>query len=216
MFPLPIHIYFEIAAFLTALVLWKKLEKRSLRWFVPFLFFIVAVEFTGRYLRKELHQPNVWLYNISIPVEFLFYAFIFYRSYTVPSFRILSLLFIALFSFYTIINLLFINDISVLNSIPIAIGSFSMVIFSLLCFYDIYLNNHSASVLKQSIFWIAAGVLLFNAGEFAFHLFFPYLEASGNDDAVAVFSNINHKLILILYSCLIIAFLCPRTVKSKV
>lgn len=215
MFPLSLHIYFEIAAFLTALALLRRLDKRSLRWFVPFLFFIVLVEFTGRYLRKELHQPNVWLYNIFIPAEYLFYAFIFHRSYSVPSFRILSLLFIVLFSLYTIVNLLFINEITVLNSIPIAIGSFFMIIFSLLSFYDIYLNIQSTSVLKQPMFWIAAGVLLFNAGEFTFYLLFPYLKNSGYDDAVAVFSNINHKLILVLYSFLIIAFLCPLAVKSK-
>lgn len=215
MLPLSLHIYFEIAALLTVLTVWKWLDSRGLRWFVPFLFFIVVIELAGRYLRKELHQPNVWLYNISIPIEYLFYAFVFYKSYTVLSFRRLSLLFIILFALYTIINLLFINEVTVLNSIPIAIGSFAMIILSMLSFYNMYLNNHSASVLKHSMFWITAGVLLFNAGEFVFHLFFPYLRDNGFHEAVTIFNNINHKLILVLYLFLIIGFLCPLIAKSK-
>ena len=75
---LPLFYYFEILAFITSAVFLFKANNRSLRWFPFFLFFIVAVEFTAMYIRQVLHQPNVWLYNFSIPVEYLFFGLIFF------------------------------------------------------------------------------------------------------------------------------------------
>src|SRR5688500_16270722 len=97
MFPLPIHIYFEIAALATSIIFWYKLRHTKLSWLLPFLIFIVVVELTGRYIRKELHQPNAWLYNISVPIEFLFYGFIFYLHYYKKSFKQTAKLFLILF-----------------------------------------------------------------------------------------------------------------------
>jgi hypothetical protein len=215
MFPLPFHIYFEFAAFLTALLCWRYLDKRSIRWFVPFLLLIVVVELTGRYLKKELAMPNVWMYNITIPLEYLFLAFIFLRNFKSSSFRRLSAVFMVLFAAYTLIHILFIGGIHTFNSQVLTIGSFAMMLLSILCFYDLYLNTQTAPVWKLPIFWIAVGVLLFNAGEFAYLLFFDYLKDHGYEEASKIFYEINGKVIYLLYSSLIIAFLCSRVKTSK-
>jgi hypothetical protein len=76
MFPLPLFYYFEIGALLISVVFLYKFDNKPLRWFIPFLLLIICTEFTARYYRRVLHEPNTWLYNISIPVEYIFYGII--------------------------------------------------------------------------------------------------------------------------------------------
>src|SRR6187402_3564328 len=98
MLPLPIHIYFEIAALLTSFLLWRSLQSSRLRWFLPFLLIICLVELTGRYLARVLHQPNAWLYNLSVPLEYLFYCFVFLIHYNKSWYKTAAIIFIVLFS----------------------------------------------------------------------------------------------------------------------
>jgi len=210
MFPLPPHIYFELAALLCSILLWQRLRSSFFRFFIYYLVFIVVIELTGRYIRKVLHQPNVWLYNLSIPLEYLFYAFVFWKGFKIAAFRILAGWFIILFCIYTVFNLCFINGISTFASNNVTMGSFFMILFSLLFFYDLYINTETETVWKTPMFWIAAGVLLFNAGEFTYNLFSPFLITKGYDNTARMFSSINNKLIWVLYSFLIVAFLCKK------
>jgi len=211
MLPFPVHIYFEIVALLTSLVFWNKIKCSKLKYFVFFLMFVVCVELTGRYIRKVLHQPNVWLYNLSIPIEYLFYSFIFYLHYKTNSFRVLAAWFLVLFTLFVGINLIFVSGLISFNTQAVTVGSFFMILFSLLFFYDLYLKFDSGIVLMEPMFWIASGILIFNAGEFTYNLFSPYLVNRGFDNAARLFTTINNKLIWVLYSLLTIAFLCKKT-----
>src|SRR5215213_9009896 len=97
MFPIPLHIYFELAALTLSIIFWKRINQGPLKWFFPYLVLIVAVELTGRYIRRELHQPNVWLYNLSIPLEYLFQGFVFYSFFKNISNHYLAKWFLFLF-----------------------------------------------------------------------------------------------------------------------
>lgn len=207
MFPFPLHIYIEISAFLTSVLLWKHLKNKTLRWFLPYLSFIVLIEFTGRFFRTILHEPNIWLYNLSIPLEYSFFTFIFWKKYRYPSFKNLAGWFLVIFPVLTFINLFF-YGIFVFNGSAIVVGSFFMILFSLLFFYDLYLRTDELNLWFEPMFWISAGVLLFNAGELTYNLFSSYLITKGMDKAAGIFNNINNNLILVLYSCLIISFIC--------
>jgi hypothetical protein len=213
MLPLPLHICFELAALIIGLLLWKSLGKSTFRLFVPFLTFIMIVELTGRYLRKVLHQPNVWLYNFSMPLEYLFFTYIIHQHYSSRSFRLVARWFTILFITYVVISLTFISRISTFNSSAVTVGNVGMILLSLLSLYDIYLQEDDIPVWKQSIFWVAAGVLLFNAGEFSYHLMSGYLIRHGFENTEALFKSINNKLIYVLYSFIIIAFICVQTAK---
>ena len=58
------------------------------------------------------------------------------------------------------------------------------------------------------MFYIAAGLLLFNAGEFSANLFAEFYGRL--DPGFKLFRDINNKLILVLYISFAIAFLCQR------
>lgn len=210
MFPLPLFYYFEFGALFFSLVMWKYIRENSFRWFPLYLFFILTVELTARYIRKEHHQPNVWLYNFSIPVEYLFFAFIFYSFYKKGSFKYLAIWFVLLFSVFVILNISIIQGISIFNTNTLMVGSFFMIVLSLSFLYQLY-ETGEQKLFRQPMFWLSVGVLFFNAGEFSYDLLSKYLINAEIDKAAQFFASINNKLIFLLYSCLIISFLCTPT-----
>ena len=124
MFPLPLHIYFEIAALIASIIFWRRIQHTILKWFIPFLAFIVAVELTGRYIGKVLRQPNVWLYNISIPIEYLFISFIFYSYYRKRANQYLAMWFLILFTVFVLFNITLIQGMNKFNTNTLVFGSF--------------------------------------------------------------------------------------------
>lgn len=210
MFPLPMHIYFEIGAMITAILYHRSLRTSVLRWFIPFLIFIVLVELTGRYMAYILHQPNAWLYNFSVPIEYLFYSTMFYYHFHNRFSRFMALTFIGCFSLFVLVQNLFLSGIASFNLHFLNIGTFAMVFFSILYFFEFYNSSGEKHPLREPMFWITSGVLLFNAGEFSYNLFSEYLVENDFDKTLKIFRDINNRLILILYSTIIISFLCMR------
>ncbi len=210
MFPLPLHIYFEIAALITCAICWRSLRRTRLRWFLPFLLFIACVELTARYFTYELKQPNAWLYSLSVPGEYCFYSFIFYQFYTGRLAKRLAIAFIILLTLYAAYSMLFITGLKFFDMNMLVAGSFAMIIFSILYFIELYDSNDSNPVYNTPMFWICTGIFLFNAGEFCYNLLSVLVIDQGFDSTLKIFRTINNSLILILYSCFIIAFICQK------
>ena len=166
MFPLSPFYYFEIGALLISILVLYKFNHKTLRWFIPFLFLIICVEFTGRYFKKILHEPNTWLYNISIPFEYLFYGFIISSLCLTPSYKKVIIYGMALFTAFMLIDLLLIQGLSLPNTNTYKIGCSLMIFFSGLGLLDLFKNDEHSSVLKNPLFWISSGVLFFNVGDF--------------------------------------------------
>jgi hypothetical protein len=210
MFPLPIHIYFELAAFIAGLFCWRSLVKTRLQWLIPFLGIIVLVELTGRYFPYVLKQPNAWLYNLSVPFEYLFYTFIFLLHYNKKINQFIAKGFLLLFSLYVVISLMFITGMYTFNVIFLNIGSLAMIILSILYLLELYFSDEILAIWVHPMFWITIGIFLFNAGEFSYNLLSKYFFDNDFDATLKIFRSINNRLILVLYSCFIIAFLCQK------
>ena len=210
MFPLPPHILFEAASFLVSIACWRSLSKTWLRWFTPFLLFIMIVELTARYFRYELKQPNAWLFSLSIPVEYSFYAFIFWKGFSSVRLKKVAIGFIALFFLYNIYNIIFITSLKFFDMKILLLGNLTMVIFSIFYFIELYNASDIQPMFKKPSFWIFTGIMLFNAGEFCYNLISVLIKDDRFDATLKIFGSINNSLILVLYSCFIIAFICQR------
>jgi len=215
MFPLSIHTYFELGALLAAIICWGRLKHTPLRWLLPFLIFMVLVELTGRYIRTVLHEPNSWLYNLSVPVEFLFYGFVFYRYYQRPAFKRAAGYFLFVFLLFPLTNLLFFQGFTVFNTHTMALGNFYMLLLGGLYFVELLNKEEPVNILKEPMFWLATGIFLFNTGEFCYTLFLDYLYITDLDKARRIFAEINNKLIWVLYTCITIAILCSEKKPNK-
>src|SRR5688500_1013615 len=106
MYPFPLYIWFEVGALIVSLICWLRIRDSKFQWFVFFLFAIVLIEMVGRYYRKVLHAPNTWLYNFSIPAEYLFFGFILYLSFTRKISRRIAMVFLIFYPVFVGVNLL--------------------------------------------------------------------------------------------------------------
>jgi hypothetical protein len=216
MFPLFLFHYFTIGAFIISVAVLYRFNNKPLRWFIPFLFFMVCAELTGRYIRKILHEPNIWLYNITIPIEYLFYGFIIGSLCLGKNSRNIVFWLLGLFALWALINLLFIQGYSSLATNNLKTGICLMIMFSGIGLIDLFKNDQHKTLLTNPLFWICTGVLFFNSGEFLYNFFFDSMLKNGWDKTASVFASINNKLIYVLYTCLSIAIVCSKTLEKKV
>jgi hypothetical protein len=216
MFILPQYFYFEAGAFIISVVFLYKFNNKPLRWFIIFLLLMVSVELTGLYIRNKLGEVNTWLYNMSIPVEYLFYGFIIGSLCHTQRYRKIIFYSSLLFAIWAIGNLLFIQGFTNLATNNLKIGSILMIFFSGLGLVDLFNNDSHSSLLKNPLFWICTGVLFFNTGEFLYLFFFDVFLKNKWDKTANLFASINNKLIYVLYTCLSIAIICSKKSEKKV
>jgi hypothetical protein len=214
MFYLGVHNYFEIAAFLTSVIVWNSIKSTQLHWFMPYLFFIVMVELIGRYIKLELHLRNGWLYNISVPIEYLFFSFMFLNFYRSFHYKKATILFLILFPLFTFINIFFVQGTSGFNSNLLKAGSFCMIIFCCFYFFELLRVETIIDPLKEPFFWIASGLLIFNVGEFVYIALSDTLFSNWQTFRSLV-KKINHNLVYVLYSCIIVALLLSQWKQKK-
>jgi hypothetical protein len=205
MFPLDLYNYFEIAAFVISLICWLKLRRTNLQWLMPYLFFMLIVELTGRYIGRELKGPIGWIFNISVPIEYLFFSFLYYINYTNKFYKRIAFGFIVCFSIFVFAYSI-IESIENFHPVYLKIGSITMIVFS--CFYlaEILRIGTIINPLKIPMFWIACGLLLFNAGEFISNFLMDFLFKNQSNWA-KMFRLVNNNLIVVLYSCISVAII---------
>jgi hypothetical protein len=208
--------YLEIAAFICSVIYFKKIKGTPLLWLVPFLLLMVSTEFAGMYMRKILHVQNVKLYNITIPIEYAFYTFLFSQLMTSQLFKKIALATLAFLICFSVINILFIQGFSLLATNNLKVGNIIMIFLSCLALVDVFNNDIETSITQIPLFWLAVGVLIFNAGEILYLLFFNTLLKHGWDKTADIFNSINNKLIYVLYSCIILSILCTKKLPKKI
>lgn len=210
MFPLSYFDWAEIAALLTGLFCLYSLKGSAFRPLVGLLGLVVAAELLGRYIVKVLHrQNNVWVFNISTNIEFVIYALIFYRCLTFPAFKRIAWWFLCLYPLVAFINVVFIQGFFYFHSMTMSLGSLFMILFCCLSFYEILYLREKMNLLQMPLFWFSTGILFFYTGDLLYNLFFSYL-VSNRFNYKLLFRSINNNLIILLYFCFIVTFLCLK------
>jgi hypothetical protein len=216
MFPLKPYFYIELAAFITSIIFFKYLKGSRWQWLPFFLLLMLFTELAGRYMRKVLSIPNTPLFNITIPLEYLFYAFLFYSFIQYKTFKTCAaIIFWAIFLF-AVVNISFFQSFYLLTTNTLKFGSICMIFISGLTLIDLLTSDFKFPIYKIPLFWIAIGVLIFNVGEFIYLSIFNLLLKYDWDKAATLFANINNKLIYVLYGSIIICILCMKNFQKRV
>jgi hypothetical protein len=206
--------YFEIGAFLVSLVCYKKIRNKPLQWFIPFLFFIVLVEFSGYYIR-QMGIPNTRLFNFTIPLEHMFYTYIFYKIFQTQLFKTIAKGLLVFIPVFALSNMAFIQGFIVLNTNILLTGSCLMILLSCLYFVDLFRREKELILIREPMFWITTGLLVFNMGELSYNLFLPYIIKNQHDANAILFLSIISVLIYVLYTFISIGLLCIKTPYRK-
>ena len=213
---LSVNICFELAAFTVSALAYPKLKGTPLRLFPFFLFFIVLVEFTGRFMVTVLKlHSNQWFFNITTTIEFVFYAYIFELQLRDAAYKRIASRFRLFYPLLVLLNLLFVQGFMNFHSYTMVVGSIFMVIFCGLYFYELLLNPLEGELRRDPMFWISTGILFFYLGDLSYDLLFNLLQKYATNTSGKLFQNINNNLILMLYSCFVIAFLCRKNPRKS-
>lgn len=196
----PIHIYFEIAALTCAVILLRQLKQSDFQLLLYFLFFIVVVEIAGWYVPVYLKKYNGWIFNISVPVEYLFYSYLLYKTFKKDINKKVSAIFMILFTAYVLYYSLSGNhDFNYFNSYYLLFGSLALICMSVAYYIEEYFREETGNIWEEPMFWISTGILLFNIGEFSYNLVSTFIITNKLDPVNVLFREVNNKLVILLY-----------------
>jgi hypothetical protein len=204
-----LYFFFELAAFLVAILQFSRIKNTRYVFFIPYLVFILIYEFGSIKNWFLIEKSNLWITNLTLILFFLYYTYflIYLIQSTLYTKWIKRCVYICLL--FSIINLIFIQGFWNLNSITILLQF--VILITSICLYFYELMNYSAvrfSISKMPGFWLNAGLLFFCLAEFLFYSAFAYMAYHDNYTYYQLFELISNTANIILYTCLIISFLC--------
>ncbi len=211
MFSLPLDIWFEISALIVCILCYSSIRDKSLKWFIPYLMFIVVVELIGNSHRVN----NSWLYIFTIPVEYIFYSFIFYNHYHNAIFKKITKYLLLIIPVAAIINIVVLHGMyeigrnKLLGGILIT-GSSEMILLCCLYFVDLFKREEEINLFYDPVFWLSTGLFFFNLGELPYNLFFDYIVNHRYDQKGKLFISIHQILNYVLYTFVSIAIICSK------
>ena len=206
-----VYLLVQASSFLVCLYLFRYLKNSELKYFLPFLFITMLVEVVG-YWQSSNGIKNYLMYNIFTTVEFVFYTFLFYRHLRKKIFKQFALAFIPFYLLAVAYNLAFVQGMNYFHTYTFLLGSFFIVVFCCLFFYESVLPEHlNTKLTMQPFFWVCTGLLLFYLGSVIINALFEYLRSFDmQQEGIRIYGIINQSLNVILYSSFIFAFILCR------
>lgn len=210
------NLFLEIGAIIACLIRCKRFDLIRYKAFLPYLALILLYEYGGahKWFGIGPNKSNLWAVNIEITFEYLFYSFFIISAYTQPKekkrFTFVSLAILA----FTLIDICFIQGIMRLCSIAIVVQYGVLIIMVCRYFYLLMGDfDKETALLRKPDFWVCTGLLFFFLSEF---LFFASFNLAYSRPLLfrEIFHVVSGVANIILYSCLIISFLCFRPIKT--
>jgi len=153
---------------------------------------------------------NSWFFNIFTTIEFLYYSFIFYKLFQPTFLKKLVAKTTSVFLFFTCINIFFIQGFRKFHTVSYRAGAVMVVVWCCLYFRQLMESSAYIILVKNPYFWISIGLLFFYLGFFFYFSAFDYIVYKKVKFSLALFNIISDTLNILLYSCFVIALLCPR------
>lgn len=187
----------EFLALIVSLIFFKHIKKGRLKSLPFFLAFILIVELTGSYLARILRVNNTWLYNLSIPVEYAYYLFLFlihgkkslkkFIKYTYP-------VFFLIFLFYFLYK-----PLKEFHTNVLIAGQVLVIVSSCIYIFQLFIDSEEESLFKNYFYWLMSGLFLFNLGDIIYFVLLPVIHMRNWDQLDHLFKSINNNLLLLLY-----------------
>ena len=207
---LSVTVIAEWCTFIASLLLLDK-NTTYWRWFKVLLFLVLCTETTGWYLYHKLNiYSNAIPFNVLMIVSNLFFMYILSRAPEMQTIRNWIIGLAAFFLVFALINLFFFQGFNRYNAHS---ESLADIMISLLCCYFLFTiirEEKHINLVQSEYFWLVSGLLLYSFGSALVYQFSDTLYRYYEQTGIEVGNYINYSLNLILYSSLIIAFVCRR------
>jgi hypothetical protein len=162
-----ITILMELASFITGLLQWKKTRHTVWKWFIVYLGFIVAGELTCNILSytEYVNKVNTIFNFIIIPVEFIFFYWLYYQhaGSTKNKSLVIGCCVLYLLSFAAD-QYFFQGKQFLFDSFSYCIGNLLLLVTILSFFMQFSKGNEILHFRSSLIFWVSLGNLVFYLG----------------------------------------------------
>ncbi|WP_153796443.1 hypothetical protein [Foetidibacter luteolus] len=186
------------------------------RLFIIWFSLILCTETFGWYQYDILKvKTNAGPFNILLLIRLSFLLWLFRQAPQMHSAKNILGIFIAVFLCWGLINLFFFQKLHAYNYVTEILGN---LLLAAACGYLVYRiiddDNEQQSLFTQEYFWLAIGVLFSAMGSTVLYIFLEELQEYKNKTGIKVYGYINYTVNILLYSCLLIAFICRRKARS--
>jgi hypothetical protein len=210
--------FFMIPLFISAILSLRFLRKSATgahKVLAAFLCLIFIVELMAILWKYSLYNAgpraysknNVWIYNLSLPLQYLLFSLFYFKVFINPLHKKLLAFSAAGLLIFSLINILFIQQLFILNYYTAIAANILFVIWATQFFTELWLKEPQERLDKNPLVWISIGNFIFHSGSLPYlvALGFPQLYTSTHFMAFFYVYTVLHSF---MYITFIIAFLC--------
>jgi hypothetical protein len=200
----------EVTACMAGFLNWRKIKATHWKYFPVYLAAIVLFEGAGRYL-SDTKQYNllVPMYNyFAIPMEILFFMWLFYKEFTNTRMRRLPLAAAAIYWVCWLADMFWIdkNPLWWLQSFSYTSGMLLLLVLALTFIFMLTTSNGILFIKSNMMFWVCLGLFVFYFCSLPFFGLGNYL-LSHYKNLYYNYANAVYVLNCIMYSFFTISFI---------
>ena len=156
---------FEATACLVGFLYWNKIKHSHWKYFPFYLLIIVLAEFIGKYLNHSGHNDlKVGLYNyFVIPLEILFFSWLFYMEFREKKYRRVSLLMGCIYVVTWLLEMFVISKGNNwwVQSFSYTVGIIVLIVQLLLFLFILATGDDILYIRSNMMFWVCLGLFIF-------------------------------------------------------
>jgi len=194
---------------------YNKLSPRWLRLFPWFLVLSLLFELFAMAYSTYTKKSNHFIINIYTFIQFIFYLFIFYKTFERKLFKFITAWMAIIFTGYFFYNMIFGIGFFIFSAASNTFGSICVIFCCLLYFYLLFQSELNLNFFRIPMFWIATGLLFYFVGNFIYFSLVNYIIKENLDTSGKIYLFIMTILNLILYGLITAGFLSNQLWKKE-
>lgn len=211
---IPTFVYLLIFCFIVGLIRFSRLSPPYIRLLIPFLFLTIFSELATPLRIINFGDSNHWFFNIYILIEFLFFSFIFYKTFQNKRNKKIVILLLVIGMVLYVLNIILIQGFFKFHTISYRVFSLIFITWCLSYFKELLNSENEMVLLRNPMFWISTGLFFFSLGLFFYMNAFDYIVYYKIDYNNKLWKIIITSFNYLLYSFFTIALLCQKRKKA--
>ena len=170
---------------------------------------VFAVEFAG-HITGTMNIHNHWLYNILYLFLYPSLMYVYQRQLQNTHIRKIIPVFYIGFTVFVIINSLFIQGITSLQTLTIVVGGSFITFLAGAYFWELYMSEATEKISKDPFFWFSFGFILYFGGTLPFLGMLNYLWQLSEEFTTFYFLYFLNAFAILLNVLIVTGFLCRK------
>ncbi len=204
----------EALAAATAFIYMKKWKNTYWKWFPFYLAFIAVAEFLGANVPalKDIFKYNYYFYQcFEIPVEFLFFFWIFYQEFKSTKSKWMPALCIGVYMPCLLIDVFFFKNYRYAYfSFSYTIGNILLLILVLNFFIQLVNSDQVLKFRQNILFWVSVGLLVFYLGSCPYYGLYNLLVYNYYNTYYLYYTVFVTVLNCLMYFAFTLSFICGK------